>query len=549
MHALTIDRAALRYRVPASRPELRARLDRVQAELFDHALEHALAHAGLLAHELLCIRRVHVALRLPEQLADQALLDRWASALTRSLIEQIDRRDPAEVLRYGTPLAALLDMARSLARDDRRRAWAWASLGLIASESIASSSASVRSEAWVRALLDRPEAIVAVWAGLARTPALARRWIAWLPGSAWVELGDAALRVHGVPATTRAALRRVLVEPALAAEHGASQPLAPAGVASASFERADAVAGRPSQRSAILELIPEAAASPSARLVARALAIFALLDAAPLAAIRIFAEPEQGHAPEPAVLLGRMALRLGVDLGSGRSAEPPHAEPPAQADSKPESARELEARLDPTAKSSEPSAEPTREVARTEVERTLPWRDEPLDARARATTSWAGLLFVLAILRRDQLWPEFDALAEAEGVELRPLLHAFARTLLPAEVPADDPALLAFVGLPPDAMKFEPLELEPLRERLAPFEERTIAALERCLPARDDRPSHGRPLLAWLLRRHGEVLAEPGWLELRLWLREVDTDIRRAGLDLDPDWLPELGVVVKFIYV
>ena len=48
--------------------------------------------------------------------------------------------------------------------------------------------------------------------------------------------------------------------------------------------------------------------------------------------------------------------------------------------------------------------------------------------------------------------------------------------------------------------------------------------------------------------RHARIAAEPGWFEVRLRSDEVSTAIRRCGLDLDPDYLPWLGAVVKFVY-
>jgi hypothetical protein len=35
---------------------------------------------------------------------------------------------------------------------------------------------------------------------------------------------------------------------------------------------------------------------------------------------------------------------------------------------------------------------------------------------------------------------------------------------------------------------------------------------------------------------------------VRLSLDDVSTDVRRAALDLDPGWIPWLGVVVRFAY-
>ena len=46
----------------------------------------------------------------------------------------------------------------------------------------------------------------------------------------------------------------------------------------------------------------------------------------------------------------------------------------------------------------------------------------------------------------------------------------------------------------------------------------------------------------------GRVTGSPGWLEVRLPLSAVDLTIRRAGLDIDPGWLPWLGAVVRYVY-
>jgi hypothetical protein len=52
----------------------------------------------------------------------------------------------------------------------------------------------------------------------------------------------------------------------------------------------------------------------------------------------------------------------------------------------------------------------------------------------------------------------------------------------------------------------------------------------------------------WLLRRHGEVVATTGWIDVVLPLRTVDIAVRSAGLDLDPGFVPWLGTVVEIRY-
>jgi hypothetical protein len=55
-------------------------------------------------------------------------------------------------------------------------------------------------------------------------------------------------------------------------------------------------------------------------------------------------------------------------------------------------------------------------------------------------------------------------------------------------------------------------------------------------------------LIDFVCRRRAEIIADPGWIEVRFSLDEVSTEIRRAGLDLDPGYLSWLGIVVRFVY-
>jgi hypothetical protein len=55
-------------------------------------------------------------------------------------------------------------------------------------------------------------------------------------------------------------------------------------------------------------------------------------------------------------------------------------------------------------------------------------------------------------------------------------------------------------------------------------------------------------VVASIARRSGVVDHTPGWLEIHLDIDQVDVAVRRAGLDLDPGWVPWLGAVVRFVY-
>jgi hypothetical protein len=174
--------------------------------------------------------------------------------------------------------------------------------------------------------------------------------------------------------------------------------------------------------------------------------------------------------------------------------------------------------------------------------------EEPAsDEEQRWVTAYGGLLFLLGVL--DDLGIPVELGSEPPLVR-RPVrwsLHRLALTLAPLD--ARDPAALAFAGLPPDA---EPPEDggEPWGDAeldaLADLRDRVEAELGRRLERPDAEPGE---LLDLVCRRRGEIEVDHGWVELRLPLDAVSPDLRRAGLDLDPGWLPWLGAVVRFVYV
>ena len=173
------------------------------------------------------------------------------------------------------------------------------------------------------------------------------------------------------------------------------------------------------------------------------------------------------------------------------------------------------------------------------------------DPRAYANTCGGGLLFFVDLADRlglpNQLRDSFP------GCSLRFVLHQLAIML--TAVDPNDAAALAFAGLPPNSLPpshgAEPLVGDGLaviataRARLIMAVRERLAQrphLEQLLALDDDA------LSAFVCRRNARVLADPGWVEIRFSLNDVSTEIRGAGLDLDPGWVPWLGVVMRFVY-
>jgi hypothetical protein len=500
MDALTIDRARLKLRLPSSQLGRRAVVEQIHEQVIREALEHVLAGESS-RDELVCVRSIAVELRLDFREGDAVLGERWTAEFTRELDRILREGDPQRVVRYASPRAALVDMGRSLARRDLRRAWAWVQLGFI--DASAALDLTLVRRGFEDTLLDQPELIVGVLAGLAREGQCFARVLRDHATEVWLRLSAAALRVHGITSADD------LLAPG---EPGRAEP-SPAVAAGV-----EALAGLASRSSLAVSLVGLEPARTPGRVNAhraRALMLLAALDADPMVVRRVLGERPSALVEGATQQLLRSAAPASI---AAKFTEPDGAATPTPA-----------SRVDPPL----------------EI-----WRDE-LDGRARASSRWAGLLFTVALVRDEGLWPVLDELADRHGLEFRALVQCFGQTLIPDTVASDDPALLAFAGLPPDAAPPHPPVPERatiLAEHLQAVRARLIAALDERVPSRPHRRQRGEALLSWLLRRGGVVFGEPGWLELHLDLREVDIDLRRAGLDLDPDWVPELGVVMRFVY-
>jgi len=168
----------------------------------------------------------------------------------------------------------------------------------------------------------------------------------------------------------------------------------------------------------------------------------------------------------------------------------------------------------------------------------------PLVLRREGRTEWGGLLLLLNVLEPAGLLDPQAPLPP--GRTLRWTLHHLAQALAP--VTADDPAALAFAGLAPGARppsRHGPAASGPECYAIAELRARVVRCLHRVLEADTEHPE---ALLARVCHRPAVILADPGWIEVRFALACLSTQLRRARLDLNPDWLPWLGTVVRFSY-
>jgi hypothetical protein len=492
---IAIGRFRAQYHLRPSQWEARRRLDGLLPEVSGEAMELAVERAGMRSTEIVCIRSVHISVRLRLSREDSALAADWARVLAQAI--QSAAADARTSVRFGSLPLALIDMGNCIAEGRFDRVWAWRQLGFWHAPADAANLSEASFE-FGRALARNGESAVAVLAALASRGVL-RRLSPYLEES-WVEIAAAVLRAAGAPADvseSRAAVRRRGVwvprglPPGIERNAGGGEQDLPA-IPALALERISRTLGR----SRILAECHGTALPEAASL---AVALLALLETEPA-----LAQASPGQLIEAARALQVRAIDLhdtpaaaGVTPGSGIRSEHGPAERPA-----------------------------------------------PL--RAEGLTHFGGLLFLLRLV---------DELAIPERVLASPVLcarglpwlqHRLALTLQP--LAPDDPAALAFCGLPPGApppSMHEPLPSPEERESIEAFATEIRGALVEILPEPARAPEK---LMQFVCRRAARIVADPGWIEARFSLLDVSTEIRRIGLDLDPNYVPWLGIVVRFVY-
>ena len=479
-----------------------------------------------------CVRRLDVAVDLDPDRPLSALETDWADRIVTAL--RLSLRDGSQdVVRYLRPEQAVDDLLLGLSTGHFDRAWAWRQVGLLEANDpeprvdpgsvfllVLARLGHGRFAAVER--LIRNAGVAAAHrllgsAGWVRVAALAaaEAGTAWAPGDSALPGSGPSAIASGDTLSTPAAGRA----DALAAAVTASGDLAPA--LQGSGLRVD---GPTLQAWAVLVI---GAADPS------------LLRAAPLRLRDLVMAVVARLRPQA-------SAGLAAAAGHQPSASPRQAvgpRPVGQGGVQPAASRASN-----SARAAEPSA--TSSGSATTVQRTAAGPDpEQQEAAERShlspTSSWGGLLFLLNTAADAGLpaaldEPPFDA-HPAPSV-----LHRLGRAIVPADV--DDPALMAFSGLT-SGWPTAPLKKAQRRAVTAMASSWVAATAKRLRP--NGAPRGGptdAELVQRLVRRSATIEMEPGWVEVGLRLDEVDLDVRRAGLDIDPGWVWWLGHVVRFRY-
>ncbi|MGC3992788.1 MAG: hypothetical protein QM779_01440 [Propionicimonas sp.] len=476
-----------------------------------------------------CVRRIDVDVDLDPERPLSALETDWADRIVTALRQSL-RDGSRDVVRYLRPEQAVDDLLRGLATGRAERAWAWGQVGLWHP-----GDPDPRS--------DPRGLFLAVLARLPQGPSAALdrlvRRVGFAPvhrllgSEGWtrvtglvapgldlaVLLGDPADVVpsrhpkrRAAAASDRARLARTIIE-------GGTLP---AAIRSTGI-RADVATARSWALLTVAASDPSLLRRPTAQLGALVRDVAALLT------------------PGPARTLGE---RRGTDAAAataqsaaGPSSRPTGADPAGD----PTDARaSIDSRPAPATDEPAPATDvPVR--PRPSVEALDPVADEPEPAH----TAWGGLAFLLHTAADAGL----PTILDEPPFLARPA--AWVLRLLGSELVGaaeDDPALLVLSGA--EAVTGQPAPADDERAAIRTCAARWASATAARLRAGRDGLAQvpDTDIVRGLARREATVRWEPGWVEVCLALADVDLDVRRAGLDLDPGWVWWLGQVVRIRY-
>jgi hypothetical protein len=548
---LTIDRIAVSS--PDDGQGCAERVNRIVHRVADVRLDQSLRSRPLAAEGEWLIHRVAVSAALDFGRPDASLEEALSSAVLDAIADAVGNGEVAgsgEVVHYRRPVEGLADLVASAAARRFERAWAWARLGLIADLD------GVRHEpalCVLNALATRPDqALTAVSRAAARVGLAPLHRLFGEVG--WIRLADIVIGAHLAGSTARGAaamVRNGMVDASVDAGPGDGVP----GVFVTEIPRSsrlvagahaggggvNAGAGDLGHASRVVGSSAIAAAARGSRLrlagpTARALAVLVVAESEPatlaragglplcltVAAVLAGAVQPIPETPNPPAHFGTPQQTRNGGSAAGRSANSSAAH--AQDAAAPLAAGPSAAGI--AADAEDAAAEHPDEP-----------RGEP--------TNHAGLLYLLNAAADAAMPDLLFADPVLDGIPGSELLARVALWLVAAA--DDDPAVLAFAGLDPRRVPPGWTSTPPPvgAQRRIDDHARAWAQAAAARLHHDDDPAI---VVAGVTARTGHIEREPGWVDVHLALADVDVDVRRAGLDLDPGWVPWLGYVVRFRY-
>ena len=562
MQTLNIKQLSKLYHLHPQQRDRQRVLDASLNEAIEEHLEFSLTEAGIADDEEICLRLVHVPLSFNFGQSQSATSQHWSSIISRHIRAELDRGG-ANVVRYRSRLHALFAFAEDISRHQMQRSWAWNQIGL-ADLRMDANLEQARTQL-VTALLREPAATGAIFTRLAAQ----QRLLSWLGE---MSRQDRGRLLDGILAEAGVDHRWLAVRPSLAET---DEPL-PGTLLSN-----NALSGS----SILIHLQANAGNTAWQSLHPGAWLVLILLEVEPLLFRRADSVVTAAIATLEKSLLPLLVANADrPDSGSDGESKEGTAKSPHIRTQKRPGLLSVQKREDPPQVSEQASPEmgiqqesthsvtsPGDTAARLSTELTdqsranprrlkLPPEPQVMPAQSAEsapvpqfiTSEFAGLFLLLPLLTQttaDDASGLIDQISADPAFDARPLswvLYRLTNFWLP--IPTDDPALRAFCDIDIHADWHWPTDdAATTQEQCALTHYATGMETSLCSQVRSSEFASSS-VIEWICRRYARLLIDSGWLELVFSLDRVDTEIRRAGLDLDPGFVPWLGKVVKIRY-
>ena len=489
---IRIGQCVMWYRLPISLAPQRERLDAIGRAVMGDGLEQALARHGVTSEEneeQICIRAIQVPVRLKFSKNDETLVAGWSFALGEAIARAVKQGMSESVVRYRSRTQAAMDMAIGIASGKLERVWAWKQIGLWNTTEETDEHTAIEE---LMGLLERDSSFIQPIVNTLAEERLLTHFASRLRGHHWMALVVAALDTVGL-SDIRVGWREE--EQAVSAD---VKRRAEAVVRASYLKEEYRAMGELLQRSS------------EAR---KAMAVLITLEfergrlcwsGENAMELLVAVEQELCQVVNDRPIVGNQLPKHGTRHGT-RIREP-------------------------------------RGSAGTRQESDL----LPKDCRVSATTDYGGLLFLVGVLEDSGVLQDMLQHPAMVGRPFRWMLQRLAMALVPAQL--DDPAVRVFSGMElgnEDAGEDEGLPTEEESAAIHTWVAWVADHLRRRVGT-VDLPEN--ELMAFVCRRPAEIVSDPGWIEVKFALREVSTEIRRAALDLDPGYIPWLGIVLRFRY-
>jgi hypothetical protein len=164
MSAVKVQQILRRYHLKPSERDLQPRLNQLTETVLREQLGSVLTESGIGSSELVCIKELHLAMYYGNDKSDFEISELWRETLLKSIYQQLDKgSNRFDLIRYPSKIEAIKSVARSLSIGQLDHQWAWWQLGITSSKNAELPRV---KEQWLAYLRKDPQRLLPVLRGL-----------------------------------------------------------------------------------------------------------------------------------------------------------------------------------------------------------------------------------------------------------------------------------------------------------------------------------------------------------------------------------------------